>query len=317
VFGEWVGTTQTVIAERDYLRTILYNDFAKPQGQFHHLGAMLSGLDGGIEGGIGINRSRQEGPFERDSVALLTMLTPHLTRALNMHRALSREREHHAILRQTLETLDLALISVSGRGGVLRATGAARAILERRDGLWLDRGFLRAVVAGEQRRLSTLLTGAVATGSGKGAQFGVRRSTTAAPEVRARVLWTAPSGGAMLISRRSPRRPLQMVVTPFYSSEILLDERPAALIFLSDPDARPTSRASVLRALYELTPAECRLTDLLAEGNTIADAANIMKIATLTARTQLKATFRKTGTNRQAELVRMVLGLPGESKPPA
>jgi DNA-binding CsgD family transcriptional regulator len=121
----------------------------------------------------------------------------------------------------------------------------------------------------------------------------------------------------MLISRQPPRRPLQLVATPFYSSEIVLDERPAALIVLTDPDARPTSRESVLRALYELTPAECRMAGLLAAGFTIANAANSMNVSTLTARTQLKAIFRKTGTNRQAELVRLVLGLPGESKPSA
>ncbi len=44
----------------------------------------------------------------------------------------------------------------------------------------------------------------------------------------------------MLISRTPPSRPLQLVVTPFYSSEILLADHPAALIFLSDPEASPS-----------------------------------------------------------------------------
>ena len=315
--GEWVGTSQSVIPDREYQRSVIFNELAKPQGMCHQCGVSFEGLDGGAEGGLSIYRHVSKKPFDPESIELLAMLTPHFKRALNIHRLLGRERENHAVLRQTLEKLDLALISVNSRGSVLRTTESARDILEKRDGLGLDRGFLRAAVAGEQRQLSGLLTGAVATGSGKGTQFGVRRPTPAAPEARTGALWTAPSGGAMLISRQPPRRPLQLVATPFYSSEILLDERPAALIVLTDPDARPTSRESVLRALYELTPAECRMAGLLAAGFTIANAANSMNVSTLTARTQLKAIFRKTGTNRQAELVRLVLGLPGESKPSA
>jgi DNA-binding CsgD family transcriptional regulator len=115
----------------------------------------------------------------------------------------------------------------------------------------------------------------------------------------------------MLISRKAPRRPLQLVVTPFHSSEILLDEHPAALVFLNDPDALPASRASVLRALYGLSPTECRLTDLLAQGCEVSAAAEVMKTSILTARFHLKTIFRKTGTARQSQLMRLVLGLPG------
>jgi DNA-binding CsgD family transcriptional regulator len=114
----------------------------------------------------------------------------------------------------------------------------------------------------------------------------------------------------MLISRRPPSRPLRIVVTPFQSSEVLLGDRPAALVFFSDPDARGGSRASVLCALYSLTPAECRLTGLLVEGCELAAAARQMSMATQTARFHLKSIFRKTGVGRQAELVRLVWGLP-------
>jgi DNA-binding CsgD family transcriptional regulator len=102
-----------------------------------------------------------------------------------------------------------------------------------------------------------------------------------------------------------------VVVTPFGSSEILLDERPAALVFISDPDAKPTSRAVVLRALYGLTPTECRLIDYLVQGHEVASAADLMRITVETARFHLKAIFRKTGTARQSHLIRLVLELPG------
>ena len=116
----------------------------------------------------------------------------------------------------------------------------------------------------------------------------------------------------MLITRRPPKRPLQLVVTPFHSSEVFLDDHPVALVFLADPDAHPASRTTILRALYGLTPTEARLADLLAAGNDVASAAAILRMTTQTGRFHLKAVFRKIGASRQLELIRLVLGLPGE-----
>ena len=76
----------------------------------------------------------------------------------------------------------------------------------------------------------------------------------------------------------------------------------------------PASRASVLQALYGLTPAECCLADLLADGYEVGDSAERMRTKVETARTQLKTIFRKTGATRQAELLRMMLRLPGVPK---
>jgi DNA-binding CsgD family transcriptional regulator len=75
-----------------------------------------------------------------------------------------------------------------------------------------------------------------------------------------------------------------------------------------------TSNASVpgadlLRLLFDLTPAEARLTRLLVEGNTLAAAARQLKVTEGTARTHLRGVFAKTGVERQAGLVRLLLGL--------
>lgn len=115
----------------------------------------------------------------------------------------------------------------------------------------------------------------------------------------------------MLISRRPPKRPLQLVVAPFHSSEVFLDNRPSALVFLSDPDAIPASRSTILRTLYRLSPTECRLVALLVAGNELVLAADQLGMTAHTARFHLKTVFRKTGTNRQTDLIRLVLGLPG------
>jgi len=309
--GGWVGTNQSVIADADFHRTLIFNEFARPIGMAHQFGAILAGLDGGMEGGVTLLRAAQPGPFGREAVALLTLLAPHLKRAINTHRALSQARTQQSELQQSVEALDLAVMSVDGSGRVIRMSEAARAIVAVGRGIGLEGGMLQASRADEQSRMTELIAGAAATGTGKGVEFAVRNLVSGAPEAGNDPLWTPPTGGAMVISRWPPSHPLRVVIAPFHSKELLLDDRPAALIFLSDPDARPASRGSILRALYGLTPTECRLADLLMQGCDLAEAAERLRMATGTARFHLKSIFRKTGTGRQSELMRLVLALPG------
>ena len=113
----------------------------------------------------------------------------------------------------------------------------------------------------------------------------------------------------MLVSRKH-RRALRISVIPFHSSLVLTASAPCALIFLHDPEVLPASRALALSGLYRLTPAECRLTDLLLQGLEVTSAAGRMRITVGTARFMLKTILAKTGTHRQSELMRTLLSLP-------
>ncbi len=308
--SDWSGSVFSNFSEAEFRGLEVYNDWVKPQGFYDQCAIALGGLEGGLDGGLGFLRARGAEHFGPEAVSLLSILGPHLTRALNLHRTITHLRQENAELRDSVEMLDLAILSIDGAGRVLRLTAAARAILDAKDGLSVEQGYLRASEGAEQTRLAALIAGAAATGQGRGARFATQRDPAVAPQARGK-LWTPHAGGALLISRQSPKRPLQLVVTPFCSSEILLDERPAALVFISDPAAKPASRAAVLRALYGLTPAECRLIDCLVQGHEVASAADLMGIAVETARYHLKTVFRKTGTGRQSHLIRLVLELPG------
>jgi DNA-binding CsgD family transcriptional regulator len=112
-------------------------------------------------------------------------------------------------------------------------------------------------------------------------------------------------------SRKPPLRPLQVVVIPFCSGSLMNESEAAALVQFSDPSAIPCSRAAVLKALYGLTPTESRLADLLLQGLDVRKTADQMRITLETARFNLKRILAKTGTCRQAELMRLMLSLPG------
>lgn len=83
------------------------------------------------------------------------------------------------------------------------------------------------------------------------------------------------------------------------------------LLLLAEAANASVPGADLLRLLFDLTPAEARLTRHLVEGRTPAEAAALLRITDATARTHLRRIFAKTGVRRQAELVRLMLGLGG------
>ena len=65
--------------------------------------------------------------------------------------------------------------------------------------------------------------------------------------------------------------------------------------------------ARQLEGMFGMTPAEARLTEALVHGQSLQQYADARRVTMSTVRTQLKAATAKTGTRRQADLVRIVL----------
>lgn len=63
--------------------------------------------------------------------------------------------------------------------------------------------------------------------------------------------------------------------------------------------------------LFQLSPAEHRLAELLAQGLTLEGCAVRLNVSINTVRTQLRALFRKTGTTRQVQLINLFTRLIG------
>jgi DNA-binding CsgD family transcriptional regulator len=62
----------------------------------------------------------------------------------------------------------------------------------------------------------------------------------------------------------------------------------------------------LLEALFDLTPAEAGVASLLVEGKSVDEIAGARGVMQNTIRMQLKLIFAKTGTRRQAELVKLL-----------
>jgi DNA-binding CsgD family transcriptional regulator/PAS domain-containing protein len=86
--------------------------------------------------------------------------------------------------------------------------------------------------------------------------------------------------------------------------------RPVVMLLFYHPDSAPAIDASLLYAVFGLTPAESRIATMLAEGLSLKEIAVAQGTRHDTVRKQLRSIYQKTSTNRQPELIRLLLHLP-------
>jgi DNA-binding CsgD family transcriptional regulator/PAS domain-containing protein len=86
--------------------------------------------------------------------------------------------------------------------------------------------------------------------------------------------------------------------------------RPVVMLLFYHPASAPAIDASLLYAMFGLSPAECRIATQLAEGRTLKEIASANGTRHDTVRKQLQSIYQKTSTNRQPELVKLLLNLP-------
>ena len=86
-------------------------------------------------------------------------------------------------------------------------------------------------------------------------------------------------------------------------------EQPRAIAFLTDPAEPVKVDEEMLRQLYGLTGAECRLAGEICTGQSISAIAGRLGVSENTVKTQLQSIFEKTGTHRQAQVVKLMLSL--------
>jgi DNA-binding CsgD family transcriptional regulator len=86
------------------------------------------------------------------------------------------------------------------------------------------------------------------------------------------------------------------------------DARSAHLLFtIFETSPAADIDATLLVTMFDLTPAEARLTALIARGLSTAQCARRLNVKTSTLRTQLSAIYEKTGAGGKADLVRIVV----------
>jgi DNA-binding CsgD family transcriptional regulator len=115
-------------------------------------------------------------------------------------------------------------------------------------------------------------------------------------------------GGVLSLARPSGRRPLAVLVAPLHiKPRWFVYRQPRAIVFVVDPERAPIVPEKYLQRLYNLTPAEAAVAVRILRGEGLQAVADGLRITLATVCTHRQRVFEKTGTKRQAELVRLIL----------
>jgi DNA-binding CsgD family transcriptional regulator len=180
------------------------------------------------------------------------------------------------------------VIIVNRHGQVILVNRAARAIVAQQDGVSIAADGLVPHSFAERLQLRTLLDDAVRTTMGEG--FG--------------------PGGAMLITRPSMRRSFLVLVAPL---PLAIDgDQPSgtATVFISDPEAHEETLEEFVRRFYKLTATEARVATAFAATGNLEQVGDQLGISRETVRWHLRHLYRKTGTHRQAALLKQLVDGP-------
>ena len=276
---------EDILPDSDLLRSDYYLHYLKPINLFRILGVDTT-EPGGMLARLRCSRRSSEARFKARERQLLTVLTPHLRRAIEIYAKLNRMTSERDVYAGAVNQLSVASIILDEQGRLLTTNAVGRALLDQGEGLSLRDGRLhiegRDINKELQQALTTILK----------AQL---RGETAV--VR-----------ALRVPRAAGRADLGLVIKPVPASQWSEGQSsPSAAVFVSDPDLQESTSRQILGELFALTPAEANLATLLARGLSLAQVSDAQEVSQHTARAQLKSIFAKTGVSRQAELVRLVL----------
>jgi DNA-binding CsgD family transcriptional regulator len=231
-------------------------------------------------------RSCEQGVADEAMREKLELIAPHVRRAATIGRLLNRRKLETRDLSETLDMLDGAIFLLDSQATVLHCNSGARLLLANHpDAISILGGRVRAAHARTRDVLDDALAkasqgdGALGT-NGLAIMFGGTEERTLVG-----TLMSLVDG-----SRRAVGGSYRAV---------------AALVIRELQFDNPTS-VDVLRSHYGLTPREVAVVAGVVELGGVPQVASFMGLTGATVRSHLKAIFRKTGTCRQADLVKLV-----------
>jgi DNA-binding CsgD family transcriptional regulator/PAS domain-containing protein len=272
-----------IISRDEFCRTDYYNEWCKPQGVEATIATNLL-VKGPLSTVIAVSRPYAEGDFDAKETGLFVELIPHLQRSVQLQLRLAGLDGPAKGSADILDRFLQGVILVDAEARVIFANRAAERMLRAGQGLFLGRDGLRTEIPGETRRLRRIIAGCAEPRPGFGG-----------------------AGGRLWLSREHGV-PVTIVIAPHHTRFNWIDVMgPRAILFITDPEAKAGPRRSWLREDFGLTPAEAAVAIEVLEADGLREAACRLGISLPTARTHLAHVFDKTGTRRQADLVRLLL----------
>ena len=232
-------------------------------------------------------RHKRDGLVNGEMRRRMQLLIPHVRRAVLVGRLLERRKSEAAAFADTFDRLSAGMFLVEATGYIVHSNAAGRALLSAGD---LLRAAGSRLVAGDPKIDELLQDAFMAAGRGDGA-IGVKGIG----------LPLTSRGGESYVAHVLP-------LTSGARRRAGADYAAVAALFVHKAALDAPSPLEAIAKAYKLTPTELRVLLAIVEVGGVPEVGGTLGIAASTVKTHLSRLYEKTGSSRQADLVKLVAG---------
>lgn len=266
----------SVIDSNRYVR-----EWARPLGLVDQVGIALA-RDETMVATLGLGRHENGPPIDDARMDGLRLIAPHLRRAVIISGLLDTALGAAASFEATLSAITAGAILIDAHMHIIYANSSAGEMLQFSDPI--------RSVSGRLQLVSPLIR--------HGLEEAIELAATRPAAIGRR--------GMAIPAKRRDGSAVAIHVLPL-ARRSMLSRRPAdavAAVFVAEA-GRPAGSVDILSAMYELTPAETRVYELMIDGLSTDQMARELLIAPSTLKTHTLRLFEKTGRHRRADLIRL------------
>jgi len=281
--GEVVSTTD-LVRYSEFRESRFYKEWAQPQGLVDQA---LANIDKSATSVVQLSfwRSSASGMVDEAARERMRLIVPHLRRAVLVGNLIDYRTAEAATFGDALDGIGAGLFFVDASGRIVHANASGHAMLAEGTLLHVNDGRLAPTDVEAEQRLYEILN--------------VDGSGDAPMDTRAGAVPLIASDGEHYVGHVLPlaagaRRQAGAV----YAA--------VAAVFVHKASLDMPSPQEVIAKLYKLTPTELRVLFAIVQVGGAPEVAEAMGISHGTVKTHLRRLFAKTGTDRQAELVKLV-----------
>lgn len=290
--GHFRGDIEQLISIRELMpfdqlvQTEFYQEWVHPRRLVDFITAVLdkSATSAAV---FGLFRHERHGPADSDVRYRLSLVVPHIRRAVLIAQLFDLRVAESQSLAESLDALSVCMFLVDCDRRIVHANAAGSALLKAGDVLRAVGESMFAHNAQDDRAL---------------------RAVFAAAAQGDAALGTA--GTAMPLVGKSGNRYLAHAL-PLNSGARRIagvSAGAAAALFVRRAGLMISSRSGLIAKTFSLTPTELRVLLAIVDVGGIPEVANALGVAESTIRTHVGHLFEKTGASRQADLVKLVAG---------
>jgi DNA-binding CsgD family transcriptional regulator len=282
-----VTSNSLLIPHSEFVETRFYKEWVQPQGWIDNVLVMLE-KSSTIQAEHVVFRSERDGIADEPSRQRMRLLVPHIRRAVLIGDVIDLKSAEASTFADALDGLSAGMFLVDDSARIVHANANGHAMLAAND-------FLRAaggrLIVSDGQTDQALREIFAAAADGGDAAIGIR-------------------GIAVPLSGRDGECYVAHVLPLTSGARCRAGTNYAAVaaLFVHKAALDTPSPPEVIAKAFGLTPSELRVLLGIVEVGGVSETALALGIAETTVKTHLHHLFCKTGTSRQAELVKLVAG---------